>query len=46
MLALKGLLFSVGTLILLMVVSLVVVGIIKLIYRVISKGQSQKAATK
>ncbi len=46
MVALKGLLFSVGTLVLLVIVSLLVVGIVKLIYRIISRGQHQKTAAK
>ncbi len=44
MLVLKGLLFSVGTLVLLTVVSLLVVGIIKLVYKIVSRGQQKTTA--
>ncbi len=46
MLVLKGLLFSVFTLVMLIIVSLLVVGIIKLVYKVVSRGQKEKAAAK
>ncbi|MDO8569101.1 MAG: hypothetical protein Q7R57_10385 [Dehalococcoidales bacterium] len=46
MIALKGLLFSVFTLVLLTVISLLVVGLIKLTYKVIHKEKSPKATAK
>ncbi|MDO8568577.1 MAG: hypothetical protein Q7R57_07670 [Dehalococcoidales bacterium] len=46
MIALKGLVFSVFTLVLTTVISLLVVGIIQIVYKVVHKKESPKATAK